>query len=806
MKSILLLLVYLALTGAILFLLLVSQAGAPPLGRLLDPWDGLYRTARDAEPQGDRADVAISGLKGRVEVVRDGRGVPHIYAENDLDAIAALGYVTAQDRLFQMDFLPRVASGRLASAMGPALVDTDRMFRKTGMDWGARRNLERIERAGGIELNILEAYARGFNAYLDGLDEADLPFEFRLLGFKPDAYSPLQSLRVLQYMVYDLTYRSAQSEAGGANDPALSRLYPRYAALSVPIIPERGGQVPDASRRPIYDTAGYPMAAAPPADAPNTLAEGWLPGKGSNNWAVAGARSTTGAPILAGDMHLSLSLPAIWYEVHLVTPSMNSYGVLIPGAPLPVEAFTERLGWAFTNTGADQIDHLALQVDAARRNYLYEGAYRPFETAADTIFVKDGEPVIDSLYYTHWGPADLDGDTPQAIRWVAHDSSRTVRALWQMNRASNFVTFQDALRYWDSPMQNILYADVDGNIAIRSTGYFPLRRDGDGTGMRDGTSDASSWVGRIPFEELPYSYNPEQGYLTSTNQQPADSTYPYYLGRKWAPGYRSLRIDALLGGEERHSVEQIASYQSDVYVVQRDLFAPLFDTLAGLSPRAQELRAMLQRWDGDALTDRPEPLVLDVLLSRLADLTWDEPVFQTTGRPEESQLYTLIVRDPASVWFDRQASPEREQAADILRQALETTVDSLQSRYGWDRARWRWGQHHHVLFRHFTRSEALRPLWRGPYEYPGFASTLSPAGSRLTTHSASWRVVVDFSTQPPTGYGVYPGGPSGNPFSSLYDAQIETYLRFERYPLAKPATAADALAGAVRSRQTLTPR
>ncbi len=562
----------------------------------------------------------------------------------------------------------------------------------------------------------------------------------------------------------------------------------------------------DVVRRPVFSArAAVPEARAREALALGTLTEGYVPGKGSNNWAVAGARSATGAPILAGDMHLSLSLPAIWYEAHLVAPGLNVYGVTIPGAPLPVQAFNDRIGWTFTNTGSDQIDHLALQLNEDSSAYLHNGQYRPFEVVPDTIFVKGTPPAIGALHYAHWGPADLDAEPPTALRWVAHEPSHTLTALWHMNHASSYEAFQEAIRFWDTPMQNILYADADGNIAIRSTGLAPLRRTPDGTGLLDGSTDAHEWVGRIPFDELPHSYNPGQGYLASTNQQPADTTYPYYLGRDWAPGYRSLRIDALLGSKDRHTLQDLKAYQGDVYVVQRDLFAPLLDSVGGLSPRANELRNLLNRWSGDATIDRPEPLVLDLYLDELERQVWDEPVFQRYERPDQTALYALIVEAPDSKWFDRANTPATEHAPDIMRTALETVADTLEARYGWERARWRWGDHHTVLFRHFTRSEALRPLWRGPYEYPGFASTLSPAADPVTTHSASWRVVVDFSTTPATGYGVYPGGQSGNPFSPLYDAHIETYLQFRHYPLDRPSTVDEIARDLVRAHVRLVP-
>ncbi len=374
------LLVVLVGTLALLAALLAAGGtritGQPPLAALLDPVDGLYRHARHTDRSGE-AGFALAGLDGTVEVVRDERGVPHIYAQSDRDAIRAFGYVTAQDRLFQMDFIPRVASGRLSEAVGEAALDYDRSLRETGMDWGARRNLARIEEEGGVALDVLTWYAEGVNAYLDALAPNDLPLEFQLLGYTPDRWSPLQTLRMLQYMAHNLSYDEREPELSAVrakmDAASFDRLFPEHSPLVVPIVPTPGGgAAPDRRVEPYpADTLARKLTG---------LAEGFIPGKGSNNWAVAGARSATGMPILAGDMHLQLTLPAIWYEAHLVTPTMNSYGVAVPGAPLPVEAFNDHLGWTFTNTGADQIDHYALTVNPAGTQYLYDGLWHDFVT------------------------------------------------------------------------------------------------------------------------------------------------------------------------------------------------------------------------------------------------------------------------------------------------------------------------------------------------------------------------------------------------------------------------------------------
>ena len=813
MKHILRLVLLLVLSGSVISVLSTPMGGISALGVLLDPLDGFYRTARHAEHPTERT-LDLPMLEAPVTVVRDARGVPHIFAENDHDAIIAHGYVTAQDRLFQLDFIPRVAAGRLAEVFGPSSVETDRFLRRTGMEWGARRALETIMAEGGIERDIVTWYAEGVNAYLDGLDDKDLPFEFRLLGYRPEPYGPIHSIRLLQYMNFDLSFRS--DDPGYA---ALARemspedyemLYPRFSKLYEPIVPEHETAASlDPPEEPPAHVRGavrtMARMAARLADLRGTFAEGFIDGKGSNNWAVNGTRSATGAPILAGDMHLSLTLPAIWYEVHLVTPTMNTYGVATPGSPMPVEAFNENLGWAFTNTGSDQIDHYALDLDETGHRYRFGDGYRDLEVVLDTIRVKGRDPVLDTLYYAHWGPVTKDADGAVAVQWTAHYPSHTLGALWGMNHAHDYASFEEATRGWDTPMQNILYAGRDSIIAIRSTGFLPIRKGGHGMGLLDGATDAFAWTGRAPFDELPHAVDPVRGYLTSTNQQPAGPDYPYYLGHDWRSAYRSLRIDALLRGKPAHTVADMKAYQADVHAVQRDLFVPLLDTLSGLSPRADTLRAMLARWNGDTTVDRPEPIILDDFLRALRRLTWDESVFVGRRKPAEVRLYRLLTEHPESKWLDVTATPERERAAGLLRMALDSAVVSLEREAGWGAERWRWGDHHKVVFRHITQSEALRPLWRGPYEYPGFAETLSPAGARMTTHSASWRVVLDFSQSPLRAYGVFPGGPSGNPFSALYDAQIPEYVGFRYYDLLRPARPEDLGEGQRRARLTLRP-
>ncbi|MEM9998498.1 MAG: penicillin acylase family protein, partial [Bacteroidota bacterium] len=847
----------LALTTGALVVALTGAFGAlPPLGHWLDPHDGLYCTARAAHaaPTGT---LDLPGLDAPVEVVRDARGVPHIFARTDLDAVRALGYVVAQDRLFQLNLTPRLPAGRLAEAFGPDLVETDRFLRRTGMLHGARLNLDRIREEDGIEWALLNAFADGVNAYTTALAPEDLPLEFHLLDLEPELWTPLHTLLVLQAMNYDLSwwtdkpdYTRLQDELG---DEEYARLFPTPAPLYTPIVPGTGalrpadlmpGQMaatpldtlqtrPDALPSDILpsdsvavDSAAVDTTTFDPVEAdttggvdgfaerPNTwqqvqealrkhgvLGRGAeIPGKGSNAWAVNGTRSATGRPILANDMHLSLTLPAIWYEVRLATPTMDVYGVTIPGAPLPVAGFTEHNAWGFTNTGSDQIDHYRLALTEDGTQYRYQDRLLDIDLVPDTVRVKGEDALLDTLAFTHWGPVlsteSLRAEPePVAIQWTAHRPARTLRALWEMAHATSFDGFQEALRFWDAPMQNVTVASADGSIAIRSSGAFPIRKGGSGAGLLDGSTDEGEWVAMVPFEALPYVRDPETGYVFSANQPPVGPQDTTYFGHDWREGYRALRIEKLLAGQTSHTPDDLAAYHGDVLAVQHRLFVPLLDTLDGLSDEAAVALDAIRQWDGVADLDAGGALPLALFMQRLRALAWDE--FEGRGlAPGELTLYRHLIEAPEARWWDIQATLALEDRDDLLRAALEAATDTLAARFGTDPEGWMWGDHHTVEFQHLTQSEALRPLWRGPYAHPGFARTVAPGTGSLrgdwtgltTTHAASWRMVVEFGPNGPVARGVYPGGQSGNPLSPHYDDAIETWRAFGYFDLERPAS------------------
>ena len=770
-----------------------GPGGIAPLGNLIDPARGLYHNARIAEHESREVKI-VSALTDSVTIERDERGVPHIFAGSDRDAMVTLGYVTAQDRLFQMDFVGRVAAGRMSEVFGPSSVEADKYLRATGMNWAAKQITQAHAEEQGLDYELMAWFSAGVNAFINSLSYSEWPFEFKLFGYAPEKHTPLHTVLLMQYFNFDLSFESDDMAYGLAqarlSPEDYAELYPRHSTRYKPIIPSKAM----ASKNSFSETGNTSIASL---DALALLKrmqrtlrshgiEGYHPSKGSNNWAVTGERSVTGSPVLAGDMHQSLTLPSIWYEAHLVTSSMNTYGVLSPGVPLLVEAFNDHVAWTYTNSGLDGIDHYLLRLSEDKRSYEFDGDWIPLQMVPDTIHVKGEQAIIDTLVLSHLGPVVRDSSAAVAIKWVAHEKNQMMTALWEMNRAKDAAQLDSALRNWHSPAQNILYADTKGTIGIRVAGIAPLRGSGHGIGFLDGSTSTTEWVGNIPFDEMPSAVNPPRGYLTSTNQQPTTADYPYYLNHDWRAAYRSLRIDTLLSGKNQHSIDDMKNYQADFYVGQYDAFVPLLDSVRSLSPQAEAVRNALTGWDGFAEGETTGPLALHEYLIALKRLTWDEPVFVDLPVPSETVLLMLLNR--GSKWLDIQETPTIEDAGGLMAAALEEASSALLSQYGDD---WRWTSHHQVIFRHLTQTPALDIFWRGPYAYPGYDETLGPGDGLEVTHSASWRVVVDFGSNPPEGVGIYAGGQSGNPLSRHYDLQIQDYLDYNYNPLHKPRKSGD---------------
>ncbi len=804
------------LLGSIIWVMESPVGSLPPLGLFLDVWNGAYHTARLAE-EPKKFEANIPGLSAPVQVLRDERGVPHIFAQNDRDAALTLGYLTAKDRLFQMDFQTRYASGRLSEVLGESMIENDKYLRRTGMMLGAERTWEAMQKNSSSIKDILEAYSQGVNAWIDGLSPQDVPFEFRLLGYKPEAWKPINTVLVNQVMAMDLCFPTKDVGMTQLADvigwEAVQKLYPNHSPMPEPQSPEPKGVARQNIARQNSEIGHSSLASVQQsrADAPHEAMQAFLTsvksaselyaeameGKGSNNWVATGTKTQSGKPLLAGDPHLGLSLPAIWYEAHISTPTQNVYGVTIPGAPAIIIGFNDYLAWSPTNTGADVLDFYTVTFeDTKQQRYKYMGEWKPVREEIRPIRVKGKPEVADTMRFTHWGPVITQNKKTLSIRWTAHEASTIMEAIGGFNHAKNWSEFQAAQRKWDVPAQNIVYADREGNIALRSCGYYPIRKQGHGKYIQNGETDEGEWIGRIPFDSIPASVNPSRAWLESANQEPVPPDYPYYLGYAWTNPWRAMRISERLQAGQHLVPKDFQALQTEVESMQfrfiRDMMRTCGAAETITEPVKKQAVERLLAWNGMTSMDSKETLLFKLFWDNFASGTWDEIPDSIAGLPPQDVLITLARSEPESIWFDDKRTPEHETASDICKRSLKMAADTLIAKYGANPDGWTWGKHHSLVIRHLLRTGAVKPLWRGPFPFPGFNSTVLPASGWQATHSASWRMVADFKDGgKPTVQGVFPGGPSGNPFSRFYDSQVQTWLEGRLYQLYVPTSVQD---------------
>jgi penicillin amidase len=802
----------------------------PALGPFLDPWSGVWSVAASANLSGFRS-IAVPGLHARVRVVYDDRGVPHIFAGSAEDAARSLGYVVARDRLFQLEMRWRTTAGRLSELLGPDAIDFDRRMRGLGLAWSAERDMAALDRASPAVREII-AYAAGVNAYIDGLGRGDLPFEYHLLGARPARWEPVYSIYLLKLMGWDLSYPTSPDLSrlrlqAAVGEPAAAALIPVNSPIQQPI-------QPTASREPRFAFRPIPSPGRPGARALKLSREldvalgsdardiSRLDLLGSNNWAVAPARTAAGHALLAGDPHLGLDLPSIWYEAHLVVPGeLDVYGVTIPSVPVIIIGFNRDVAWTFTNTGADVLDYYVEEVDdpESPRRYRLDGEWRPLESRVEEIRGPDGVVMAtDTTYFSHRGPLSKRGERWLSMRWTVLEGAAESEALWGAMRASSVEGWLDAMRTFAAPAQNGLVADRAGTIAIRSTGHFPLQPDGSGLVVRDGTSAASDWTGFWPLDEYPSAVNPEQGYLASANQQPIDPRVDStYLGAEWPSPWRALRINALLRGDSSVTPDEMRRFQTDPGNARADLFVPHFlDAVRALGPAASDsarrAAELLAGWDRLYTKENERAVLFEYAMDQLQDRIWDELVRSGGGDVGESgagRVYTPaavvtanLLSFPESKWWDdRRTSDVIEDRDAILAASLAAALREVIERHGApEEGGWRWDRVRQANIWHLLH---LRPLSRLGLPVQGGPGNLNPS-SGSGTHGASWRMVVELGPRM-RAWTIYPGGQSGNPVSALYADRIPKWVDGELEPAKYPLAAEDMRPADILARIDLTP-
>ena len=697
----------------------VGVAGAgplPPLGGLLSPAVGLWANAVDDLPV--EATSRIPSLDGTVDVRYDSRSVPHIFATTDADAMRALGYVTARDRLFQLEIQSRAGEGTLTELVGDAALPADQETRRLGMPRSAERKWRDIGESTPSG-KLLLAYAEGVNAYRTALSPGQWPMEYKLLNRAPREWLPLHSVHVLNRMGYtlargpgELELLEARALVGDAaanalmeeNSPVQEPIQPvsrNAARVALSAIPTPGAPDSMAARMvaSLRSTPGATSAGMSPLswlkDTDPTVEQARA--FASNNWAVAPSRSANGHAMLAGDPHLELTLPSIWYEVHIVVPgSFEIGGVSIPGLPGVPIGYSRAVAWSATNTGADVMDFWREKVDTdtAPTAYELDGVMTKFaDTRIETYRDKVGHIIdTDTIYYTHRGPMQRQGREWLSMRWTVLESGKELEGYFAAFHATSAPAFLDSMaRYYQAPAQNFITADTSGTIMIRSTGRYPVRTDsGRGTEVREGWFTKNDWIGDWPVARYPQGNNPAQGYLASANQQPIDPQQDaLYLGPD--PNFeiwRALQINRLLRADSTVTVDEMRGFHTNPGSVRADLLVPALVSAArariAAGDTSQSLKAaeaLLSSWDRQYTRVNTGARLFETAVGQTTARLYDEfiPAKSQTRvvTPSESRLLQLLADSANAWWDDRRTSDVREDRNVILAQALRAAYDTL---------------------------------------------------------------------------------------------------------------------------------
>ena len=733
----------------------------------------------------------LPGLDTSVTVVRDSHAIPHIYADSMPDAYRALGYVHAQDRMWQMDAMRRLGRGRLAEVLGPAGLSSDRMMRLLGISRLVERQFRVLEPG---TRRALEAYSDGVNGWLRDREQS-LPIEFSLLGYEPEPWIASDSLIWGRIMAYRLSgaWRDellrAQMLTRISDSQILSFWYPDlYGPGTASLTPAE--QVPD--RQDDRDDRLLSLLAqlAPPL--PST------PTGASNAWAVNGAMSGTGKPLLANDPHLGFGLPIMWYLAHIETPTLTLTGATVPGVPFTILGHNGQIAWGMTTTQSDQQDLYIERLTPDGVAYLTpDGGTLALEHRRETISVKGQADEVLDVRTTRHGPvvSDLVGGidavagpgTVLSLSAVFLDSDdSTPDALYRMNRSMDWPSFYSSLSRFQSPQQNIVYADVDGNIGFAAPGNVPVRGTGRGRFPVPGWTGDSDWLGYIPFSELPTTLNPPGERIVSANNKIVAEDYPHFISDDWAPPYRARRIFRLLDALSPHSAESTSDVQMDsVSEMAREL-VPLMTAIAPRTPRAVEAVGRLSRWDGTMSRNGVEPLVFYAWLKEL-----NRAIYADEMGPMFAQVQGLRPRFIVSVlkynrgWCDDRATIDVETCEEILEGSLVRALANLAIKGEDGSVIRRWGEVHKATFR--NRILESIPFFGGNLgrrEVPadGGNYTINRAGSRTADpvapfadiHGPGYRAVYDLGDLSRSRF-VVATGQSGNPFSNHYDDLLSTW-------------------------------
>ncbi len=749
-----------------------------PLGKVLNPFEGFVQNDKDEEFNNEQISLTNIGTSDSVTIYFDDRKVPHIFTKNSDDLYFAQGFVTAYFRLWEMDFLSYASAGRLSEIFsGDGYLEYDRNQRRIGILESAKTSLQKIEQ--NQETNkVLTAYTKGVNAFIKTLNYKKIPLEFKLLDYEPIDWTSERSALLLKAMAERLTGNELDVENSNFveifGQEMFDVLFPNYVADQSPIIPK--GTIfksPNAARDSVSSFHSKLISKNPIEKSQKYL--------GSNNWAISASRSQSGNPILCNDPHLVLNLPSVWYEMHLVCPTMNVYGVTLPGAPGIIIGFNKDISWGLTNAGRDVRNWYAIKYkDSNRNEYWHDSAWHPITKRIEHIKVRNGEDVYDTVLYTHHGPIVYDrsfnaveDQLDMALSWTAYIPSNELLTFYKLNKAKNYGDYISAINHFVCPAQNFVFASKSGDIAIKQQGIFPLVEPNRDKFILDGSRSENDMNRFIPIEENPSVLNPERGFVSSANQHPTDESYPYYYSSGEFEYNRNRRINDVLSSRERHSIADMMKLQGDNYNYTAAMVLPKLLEIAHASGIKNKWLDYLNTWNYMYEADSKEAVIFDTWWAEIQSLLWDELTDKKAilSPPDQYIAASMIANNQENAWIDYLGTSDKvEKMEDIVRMSMDSlniALNAFERSYG--NKAFTWANYKGTEIMHMAKIEAFS---HKNVQIGGSKNIVNAVGK---IWGPSWRMIVELSPEGPKAYGVYPGGQSGNPGSFYFDNNLERW-------------------------------
>jgi penicillin G amidase len=780
-------------TVALVFAMDHKWGPIPPLGAFLSPQQGFWQ---NAEPTNENfsQNLTFKQLKGKATVYLDERLVPHVFAEKEEDAYFIQGWLHAKFRLWQMEFQTLAAAGRVSEKLGsdPKFLRYDREQRRLGMVFAAENTVNAIQNDAATKA-YYDAYTAGVNAYINDLSESQLPVEYKLLDYKPEPWSNLKIALFLKMMSKDLA--GFERDLEFTNEKSvfsladMKQLFPDNADSTEPIIAkgtsfDPPGIVPvkPASADSLYfqnDTTLNVREVNKPS-----------PDNGSNNWALSGDRTYSRAPILCNDPHLNLTLPSIWYEMQITTPTMNVYGASFPGSPSVIIGFNDNVAFGFTNAMRDVKDYYQVRFkDASKKEYWYNGEWKPTTLKIEEIKIAGAPTFYDTVAYTVFGPVmydesftnDVTGTKAIAVRWIAHEGSNEGSMWFKLDRAKNYHEYVNAIKDFVCPGQNMLFASKSGDIAIWQQGKFPARWKDQGLYIMPGEDSTYQWQGFIPQNENPHVLNPVEGFIESANQRPVDTSYPYFIPGDYIYS-RGRTIYKNLKDMQNATPMMMMGLQNNYYSsIAADALPMLLKYVdqSVLSEKGRSYFAEVSNWNYYATADSKAATIFHVWMDSLSSVIWNDEfsrIKMPYVLPDQQTMIEIMLRDSASKFIDDINTPAKEDIYQQVTKAFRLTVNELVKEEPVTGLLW-W-KHKEPSILHLLR-ESVMPFGSNTLEVGGSGNTPNAITKH---HGPSWRMIVQLS-DPTVAYGIYPGGQSGNPGSRFYDNFIDDWAKGKYYIL-----------------------